>query len=123
MIHVRINQKTNRKTEQKGNDMFILIVAPDCYQVPLVDLKRHDGAIERSFATSEQAIEWIKNHPYLVVKAVPRGGRGQKLAPPSDNYTLENGDIICGDLLVYDQFGRRRPGPGTGGVDLKGQRV
>jgi hypothetical protein len=96
--------------------MFIQYIAPDCYHVPLVDLKRHsDGGIERSFATSEQAIEWIKNHPYVVVKAVPRGGRGQKLAPPSDKYTLENGDIICGDLLIYDDRGLRKPLPGTGG--------
>ena len=94
--------------------MFIQYIAPDCYNVPLADLKRHDGDTERSFATSEQAIDWIKNHPYLVVKAVPRGGRGQKLAPPITNYTLENGDIICGDLLVYDQLGLRKPGPGTG---------
>jgi hypothetical protein len=95
--------------------MFIEYIAPDCYQVPPADLKRHsDGGIERSFATSEQALEWIKNHPDLVVKAVPRGGRGEKLAPPSNNYTLENGDIICGDLLVYDKLGLRKPGLGTG---------
>jgi hypothetical protein len=103
--------------------MFIEYIAPDCYQIPLADLKRHsDGGIERSFATSEQAIEWIKNHPGLVVKAVPRRGRGEKLAPqkPDPNFTgvncysLENGDIICGDLLVYDQLGLRKPGPGPG---------
>ena len=94
--------------------MFIEYIAPDSYQVPLVDLKRHDGGMERSFATSEQALEWIKNHPGLVVEAVPRGGRGEKLAPPSDNYTLENGDIICGDLLVYDDLGLRNPAHGTG---------
>jgi hypothetical protein len=103
--------------------MFILYIAPDCYHVPLADLKRHsDDGTERSFATSEQAIEWIKNRPGLVVKAVPRGGRGEKLAPQKPDshfngvncYSLENGDIICGDLLVYDQLGLRSPESRTG---------
>ena len=102
--------------------MFIQYIEPDCYYVPLADLKRHsDGGIERSFAASEQAIEWIKNHPDLVVKAVPRGGRGEKLAPPSTNYTLENGDIICGDLLVYDKLGLRKPCPAPDRVKEMGR--
>jgi hypothetical protein len=80
----------NNKRNRKETNMFIEHIAPDYYFVPLADLKRHsDGGIERSFATSEPALEWIKNHPGLVVKAVPRGGRGEKLAPqkPDPNFT------------------------------------
>jgi len=107
--------------------MLIEHIGEDYYHVSLVDLVHHyDGGAERSFATCEQLIEWVKDHPSLVVKAVRRGEVGQKLAqpkpppgyPPNPGAIyqhLENGDIICGELIVYDTYGLRKPGLGTGG--------
>ena len=54
--------------------MLIEYNGQDYYHVSLVDLVHHYGnAAERSFATSEQLIEWVKNHSGLVVKAARRG--------------------------------------------------
>ena len=98
--------------------MIIEYIAPDYHHVSLADLLRlSDNGLERSFATSEQLIEWVKNHPDQEFRAVRRGAVGEKLAPsPLDTYSLRNGDIICGGRgIVYaTTLGLKNVGLGVG---------
>ncbi len=97
--------------------MIVELKASDYYHVPLVDLSQHyDERVLRTFASSEQVIDWVKHHPNVVFRAVRHGALGEKVAPsPIENYSLETGDIIVGDLIVADSYGLRKPGHGTGG--------
>jgi hypothetical protein len=89
--------------------MIVELKASDYYHVPLVDLIQHDDpGVSRTFASSEQAIDWVKNHPMVVFKAVRHGALGNKVAPSlPEDYSLETGDIIVGTGLIFDGSGVR----------------
>jgi hypothetical protein len=94
------------------------------FHVPLVDLHRHKvNYAERTFASSEQLIDWLKQNPGVVFQAFRRGEIGMKVSPPANSgsggqvseiYSLDYGDVIVGDLIVYDKLGLRKPGMGYG---------
>ena len=94
------------------------------YHVPLVDLHRHKvDSAERTFASSEQVIDWVKRNRGVVFQTFRRGALGKKVSPPvsfgsggqtNEIYSLDYGDVIVGDLIVYDDMGLRIPGMGYG---------
>ena len=98
--------------------MFIELFQSKLYHVGLVDLIHHGtNSYERSFATSEQLIDWLKirfqNNPNAdttALVAVRRGSLGDVLpSTPGFGlvYTPDNGDIEIGRKFVYDQHGLR----------------
>jgi hypothetical protein len=95
------------------------------YHVPLVDLHRHKVEYaERTFASSEQVIEWVKQNRGVVYQTFRRGELGKKVLPPVDlgsggeineMYSLDYGDVIVGDLITYNDIeGLTTPGMGYG---------
>ena len=102
--------------------MIVELKGSDYYYIPLADLRLHDsptgGTYVRSFNTSAEIIEWIKNHPSQVFRATRPDGGGapaQKLPPSLDGYSLATGDVILGELMVCDGYGLRVPGHAGGG--------
>jgi len=95
--------------------MIVELKASHYYHVPLVDLSQHgDNRVLRTFASSEQVIDWVKHRPNVLFKAVRHGALGEKVAPsllvaPSlmTDYSLETGDIFVGDVIVFDSYGLR----------------
>jgi hypothetical protein len=116
-----LNPVTRTHRNRKENTMIVEIKGSDYYHVPLVDLRQHyDERVLRTFASSEQVIDWVKHHPNVVFKAVRHGALGEKVSPSSqvqlgEDYGLETGDIIVGNLIVCDGYGLRKPGLSTGG--------
>ena len=96
--------------------MFVELSQGSLYHVGLVDLIHHGtGFYERSFATSEQLIDWLKNrfqnNPSLdqtALIAVRRGDLGELLtSDDASQYTPDNGDIEIGRKFVYTKYGLR----------------
>jgi hypothetical protein len=101
--------------------MIVELKGSDYYYIPLVDLRLHDsptnGTYVRSFDTSAQVIDWVKNYPGQVFRAVRPNKTGalvHKLPPSPASYSLATGDVIVGDLMVYDSYGLRVPGLARG---------
>jgi hypothetical protein len=104
--------------------MIVELKGSDYYYVPMVDLRLHDspitgptsGTYVRSFSTSAEVFDWVRNHPGQVFRAVRHDIPGGliKLPPSTDDYSLAIGDIIVGDLIVCDRYGLRKPGHAGG---------
>src|SRR5438046_154646 len=89
--------------------MIVELKGSDYYHVPLVDLiQLSGGLVIRTFASSEQVIDWVTHHPNVVFKTVRHGALGKKVAPPMENYSLETGDIIVGDGIMSNSYGVRQ---------------
>jgi hypothetical protein len=99
--------------------MFIEYVQSRPHHVALVDLLDYpDRNYIRSFATSQQLIDWIKRNCADEVRfiVIRRGNLGEQL--PESQFarddTLHHGDIQVGKAFVLNSYGVRYPGLGQG---------
>jgi hypothetical protein len=62
-------------------------------------LKSGNGQAVRNFHTSEQVIEYLKQHPDETFFLEPwTGSLGAELQGPAENYGPQTGDVFCGQL-------------------------
>jgi hypothetical protein len=95
----------------KEGNVFIECINSHLYNVSLVDLLRYpDRSFVRSFASSQQLIDWLKTSGSGQRHVTVRRGKFGDEVPAvdyGDLYTLYNGDIEVGRVVVWDQAGLR----------------
>jgi hypothetical protein len=103
----------------EGNATCSLNTSNHIFHVALVDLLGYpERNYVRSFTSSQELIDWIEiNGNGHRVVAVRRGNLGEELPAAAGNpsadyqdiYTLANGDIEVGRVVVWDTLGLRYP--------------